>query len=819
MTDLIKLDMTQIWATNGDKTQPSDAKIQQGWVVEAVPRQTWNWFENRQDQNIAYMLQKGIPEWDTTTEYIVNKSYVQRNNIVYKCIQTGTNQDPAAANSTYWRKAFTESSAYLELIRDVAVTANTFMYVNASKVATNSTISAYALTLLDDADAATARTTLGAQALNTNLTALSGVTPITNGLPYFTSTSAMAVTNFTGFARTLLDDVDAATMRATLGLGTTAVANLTVGNADGTSGRVTTVGDYGWGTGNNGLPAMDPPSNGTVGDLNLATLSGVYRVSSTTANVAAGFSQGALVITLMWNNATGAQIITQNGSSAMRGGSNLATTPTWTNWLGTWNTNNLVKTTGAYDTTAGSMLKVGDFGWGALAGAQSNIAASTNLNTIQTSGAYAQGSNANATLALNYPVASKAGTLLVLVGGVDITTQIYFEYDTGQMWTRARFTTTWTPWALSVTSANQQTVIDLAVAAAVAQAATSAANLYVAKTGSTMTGSLVIDTGASGNASIELGNKARNNTPFIDFNSSAGGSDYDARIIASGGNATIGQGNLQYNAKGGHFFNTGAITATDGFFGNLTGTVVGSVSGNANTATALQTARTISLSGGASGSVSFNGTANVAIPVTIAISGVTGLQSALDGKLAATDISANYYNKTQTDGRYPLGSNAYLNISNGSVPTISGASDSFGASNISIHNGGNNSASAVMSFVRDGSFGTWFGLDTDNELAWGGWSHGNVRYRIWSERNFNPNLYVTAGAFGSTLVAASSTGVPGSYAMLVNTSGSNVGPGGTLATGLTYASTTSNAGGAAGGTWRAMGNGNNNGTTLWLRIA
>lgn len=52
-------------------------------------------------------------------------------------------------------------------------------------------------------------------------------------------------------------------------------------------------------------------------------------------------------------------------------------------------------------------------------------------------------------------------------------------------------------------------------------------------------------------------------------------------------------------------------------------TIVGDVSGNAGTATALQTARNIALSGDATGTASFNGTANATIATTLANSGVT----------------------------------------------------------------------------------------------------------------------------------------------------------------------------------------------------
>ena len=67
-----------------------------------------------------------------------------------------------------------------------------------------------------------ARTSLGleigadVQAFADALTALSSATPDADKLPYFTSTSASDVTDLSAFARTLLDDADAATARGTL---------------------------------------------------------------------------------------------------------------------------------------------------------------------------------------------------------------------------------------------------------------------------------------------------------------------------------------------------------------------------------------------------------------------------------------------------------------------------------------------------------------------------------------------------------------------------------------------------------------------------
>jgi len=149
--------------------------------------------------------------------------------------------DAAAARSTLGVVIGTDVQAYSAKLGALAAqtwAADTITYQTSTSTVSTTSLTAFGRSLIDDADAATARSTLGlvigtnVQAYHANLAAFAGLSLIADRLPYANGTGTLTLATFTTFGRSLVDDADAAAGRTTLGLGTAAVA------ATGTSGNV-----------------------------------------------------------------------------------------------------------------------------------------------------------------------------------------------------------------------------------------------------------------------------------------------------------------------------------------------------------------------------------------------------------------------------------------------------------------------------------------------------------------------------------------------------------------------------------------------------
>ena len=83
------------WAESGDKVQPTNAEIQTGWPLSSTPpaRQRFNWALNYIAQAVRYLMQRGIPEWDTAEDY-PQHARVQYGGEIYRAVIANTGVTP-----------------------------------------------------------------------------------------------------------------------------------------------------------------------------------------------------------------------------------------------------------------------------------------------------------------------------------------------------------------------------------------------------------------------------------------------------------------------------------------------------------------------------------------------------------------------------------------------------------------------------------------------------------------------------------------------------------------------------------------------------
>ena len=152
-------------------------------------------------------------------------------NIIVGNGSTWVAESGATARTSLGLTIGTNVQAYdagLQSISGLTTSANQMIYTTGSDTYATTSLTAAGRAILDDADAAAQRTTLGltigtdVQAYDAGLQSISGLTTSANQMIYTTASDTYATTSLTAAGRAILDDADAAAQRTTLGLGTMA---------------------------------------------------------------------------------------------------------------------------------------------------------------------------------------------------------------------------------------------------------------------------------------------------------------------------------------------------------------------------------------------------------------------------------------------------------------------------------------------------------------------------------------------------------------------------------------------------------------------
>ena len=224
--------------------------------------------------------------------------------------------------------------------------------------------------------------------------------------------------------------------------------------------------------------------------------------------------------------------------------------------------------------------------------------------------------------------------------------------------------------------------------------------------------------------------------------------------------------------------------ASSGVNGYMTGTYATKLDGIATGATAnTGTVTSVSTSGNVSGitltgSVTTSGTLTLGGAIGTLNQNTTGSSGSCTGNAATatTASTSSGLNGTATATRFTwTASQTYqLNDATGSIGGLEVT-------------GGGASYPAFMAFHRPGAFAGYFGLDTDNQWTYGGWSWGANKYKFLTSANYT--------SYSPTLTGGSASGTWG-----INVTGSSASCTGNAATATTATTATNQSGGTVAAT-------------------
>lgn len=292
MAEINKPDLTNNWGSLGGIIEPDSTKIGLGWQEGESPLCEWqNWWQNRADASLSYLYQKGVPEWDASTEYITNKSIVNYQGNLYLCTTTNTNTLPT--NASFWKRtglalsdlpdASTSVKGIVQLndtlsstSTSLALTANQGKVLEDNKVPKTTTVNSKALSgniVLNNTDIGLGNVDNVKQLPNSYLDTSGTLAsdsdvkvPSQKAVKTYADSKLSKTSNLSDVANT-------ATARTNLGLTSAATTAVTANNLDTTSGRLLRVGDFGV-----GIQIAIPDS----ANLNTYTVPGNYGQSSNT---------------------------------------------------------------------------------------------------------------------------------------------------------------------------------------------------------------------------------------------------------------------------------------------------------------------------------------------------------------------------------------------------------------------------------------------------------------------------------------------------------------------------------------------------------